>query len=130
VLKSLGLQNFRGFVDHLVEFTPFTLLIGQNNAGKTTIIEALRIIATAQSKASNAKFMMAPEEYSSHFTGAVFRFSLKRSISMKRISTITTALKNQRYSLPDSLTIAPSIYFLAQIALIDSVNTKRPEVKK
>jgi len=77
VLKSLRLQNFRGFTDHVVEFSPFTLLIGQNNAGKTTIIEALRIIAIAQSKMKSAKFTMAPDELGSYFTGPVFSFSLK-----------------------------------------------------
>ena len=77
MLKSLRLQNFRGFVDHTVEFTPFTLLIGQNNTGKTTIIEALRIIAAAQARVATANFGMAPEEYLTHFTGPVFRFSLK-----------------------------------------------------
>lgn len=77
MLKALRLQNFRGFADHVVEFTPFTLLIGQNNAGKTTIIEALRIIAAAESKIGSANFVMAPDEYRSHFSGPVFRFSLK-----------------------------------------------------
>jgi energy-coupling factor transporter ATP-binding protein EcfA2 len=77
VLKSLRLQNFRGFTDHVVEFAPFTLLIGQNNAGKTTIIEALRIIAVAQARMKSAKFIMASEEYSTYFSGPVFLFSLK-----------------------------------------------------
>lgn len=77
MLKSLRLQNFRGFADHVVEFTPFTLLIGQNNAGKTTIIEALRVIAVAQSKVATAKFLMSPNDFIEHFSGPVFRFSLK-----------------------------------------------------
>jgi len=77
MLKSLRLQNFRGFVDHTVEFTPFTLLIGQNNAGKTTIIEALRIVAAAQARVATANFAMAPGDFSESFTGPVFRFSLK-----------------------------------------------------
>ncbi len=34
MLKSLGLKNFRGFREHRVEFPPFSLLIGQNNAEK------------------------------------------------------------------------------------------------
>lgn len=77
MIKSLRLINFRGFVDHTVEFAPFTLLTGQNNAGKTTIIEALRVISVAQSKTKNARYENAPSEFDQFVTGAVFRFSLK-----------------------------------------------------
>jgi ABC-type multidrug transport system ATPase subunit len=76
MLKSLELRNFRGFKEHRVEFSSFSLLIGQNNAGKTTIIEALRIISLAQVKASSANFVMAPESIDSEVTGPVFRVSL------------------------------------------------------
>lgn len=41
-LKSLHLQNFRGFKDYTsIEFDDLTCLIGKNDAGKSTIIEAL-----------------------------------------------------------------------------------------
>ena len=53
MLHALRLQNFRGFKDHTVEFPQFCILMGQNNAGKTTIIEALRIVALAQAKAGD-----------------------------------------------------------------------------
>ncbi len=76
MIKKLRLVNFRGFVDHTVFFSPFTLLTGRNNAGKTTIIEALRIISVAQSKVATANFLMAPAEFDKHFTGPVFRFTL------------------------------------------------------
>jgi len=76
MIKSLKLTNFRGFKDHVVEFSPFSLLIGQNNAGKTTIIEALRILSVVQARVANANFMMAPGEFVDYFTGPVFRFGL------------------------------------------------------
>ena len=77
MIKTLRLINFRGFVDHVVEFAPFTLLTGRNNAGKTTIIEALRVVSAAQARVKSAKFEMAPQLYDRSFTGPVFRFSLK-----------------------------------------------------
>lgn len=77
MIKSLRLTNFRGFDDHVVEFAPFTLLTGRNNAGKTTIIEALRVISVALSRLRSAKFQMAPAEFDRYFAGPVFRFSLK-----------------------------------------------------
>lgn len=76
MIKSIALKNFRGFRDHSVDFTPFCLLIGQNNAGKTTIVEALRIASAALTKAMSAKFTMAPDSISSEVTGPVYRFSL------------------------------------------------------
>lgn len=76
MIKSVVLKNFRGFRDHTIDFTPFCLLIGQNNAGKTTIIEALRIASAALQKARTAKFEMAPESLEPDLTGPVYRFSL------------------------------------------------------
>ncbi len=76
VIRSLKLKNFRGFKEHTVEFSPFSLLIGQNNAGKTTLIEALRIISAAQAKAANAVFRMAPDDMTDVVTGPVYQFGL------------------------------------------------------
>lgn len=76
MIKSIVLKNFRGFREHTVDFTPFCLLIGQNNAGKTTIVEALRIISAALSKAPTANFAMAPESIGPDVTGPVYRFFL------------------------------------------------------
>lgn len=45
MLKSLRLENFRGFEDHSVGFSDRTLLVGANNAGKSTIVEALRLVS-------------------------------------------------------------------------------------
>src|SRR5690606_28198958 len=76
VIKSIALKNFRGFREHTVDFTPFCLLIGQNNAGKTTLVEALRIASAALKKAGSAQFTMAPDALGPEITGAVYRFSL------------------------------------------------------
>jgi predicted ATPase len=45
VLDSLRLRNFRGFDDHLVPLRELTIIVGENNAGKSTIVEALRLVA-------------------------------------------------------------------------------------
>ena len=76
VIKSVALKNFRGFRDHTVDFTPFCLLIGQNNAGKTTLVEALRIASAALKKASSAQFTMAPDSLGPDITGPLYRFAV------------------------------------------------------
>jgi predicted ATP-dependent endonuclease of OLD family len=45
VIAGLRLQNFRGFVDHRVPLKQTSVLVGANNAGRSTIVEALRLIA-------------------------------------------------------------------------------------
>jgi len=45
MLCELRLTNYRGFEDHIVPFRPVTIVVGRNNAGKSTIVEALRLIS-------------------------------------------------------------------------------------
>ncbi len=45
MLKELYLKNFKGFEEHVVPLRSRTVIVGKNNAGKSTIIEALRLIA-------------------------------------------------------------------------------------
>ena len=46
MIKELRLENFRGFDDHRIPFNPRTIVVvGKNNAGKSTIVEALRLVA-------------------------------------------------------------------------------------
>ena len=43
-LKKLILENFRGYTNRtVIDFDDFTALIGRNDAGKSTILEALSI---------------------------------------------------------------------------------------
>ena len=46
-LKELNLQNFRSFTNERVSFDPrLTVLVGENNGGKSNIIDAIRLIST------------------------------------------------------------------------------------
>lgn len=47
MLEKIRIRNFRGFEDHTVPLLPVTVLVGRNNAGKSTIVEALRLISMA-----------------------------------------------------------------------------------
>ena len=77
MLKSLTLENFRGFAEHRIEFGPETILIGQNNAGKTTVIEALRALSVCQTRIANASFSGCPGWLDNYCRGAGFRASLE-----------------------------------------------------
>lgn len=48
MIKELILQNFRGFKEYYTEFDPcFNVVIGNNGTGKTTIIDAVAIMASS-----------------------------------------------------------------------------------
>jgi AAA ATPase domain len=45
MLQELRLKNFRGFEEHAVPLHPTTLVVGRNNAGKSSLDEALRLLS-------------------------------------------------------------------------------------
>ena len=45
MLTKLCLKNFKCFDDHELSFRPTTVIVGRNNAGKSTIVEALRLVS-------------------------------------------------------------------------------------
>jgi AAA15 family ATPase/GTPase len=53
MLSALVLQNFRCFDQHRVELRPLTVIVGRNNAGKSTLIEALRLISLVTERFTN-----------------------------------------------------------------------------
>lgn len=48
MLKELFLENFRCFRSYSVEFDEFNVIVGKNNSGKSTIVDALRLISNIQ----------------------------------------------------------------------------------
>src|SRR5262245_42916508 len=45
ILKSIRLVNYKGFEDYQIRLRNTNVLVGANNAGKSTILGALRLIA-------------------------------------------------------------------------------------
>lgn len=41
-LIELSIHNFRAIIDQTIKIHDYTLLVGANNAGKSTIIDAIR----------------------------------------------------------------------------------------
>ncbi len=44
MITEIKLFNFRGFDSHTIPLRPVTIIVGKNNAGKSTVVEALRLI--------------------------------------------------------------------------------------
>lgn len=62
MLTKIRLTNFKGFADHELPILPLTLIVGRNNAGKSTIIEALRFIALATARYRTVTYIDPPDE--------------------------------------------------------------------
>lgn len=45
MLKQLRIRNFRGFRKHVLPLRRTTLVVGRNNAGKSSVVEALRLLS-------------------------------------------------------------------------------------
>ena len=45
MLQELRLKNFRCFEDYTINFNKFNIIVGKNNSGKSTIIDALKLIS-------------------------------------------------------------------------------------
>src|SRR5690349_18695749 len=50
MLAQLRLQNFRCFDDHVVPIRDCTVIVGNNNAGKSTLVDALRLVSIASAR--------------------------------------------------------------------------------
>jgi len=50
-LVSLHLENYRGFDSHTIPLQSLTIAVGCNNAGKSTFVEALRLISLCANRA-------------------------------------------------------------------------------
>jgi energy-coupling factor transporter ATP-binding protein EcfA2 len=62
MIAELHLQNFRGFEDHRIPFQPrTTIVVGKNNAGKSTIVEALRLISVIANRYQRLEFKAVPD---------------------------------------------------------------------
>lgn len=62
MLTKIKLRNFRGFVNHELPLENLTLIVGRNNAGKSTIIEALRLIALVTMRYQTVGYADPPED--------------------------------------------------------------------
>lgn len=61
MLTLLRLRNFRRFEEHELPLTGRTVIVGANNAGKSTIVEALRLISFVANRYRSLTFQGIPD---------------------------------------------------------------------
>jgi len=71
---KLSLKNVRGFAGHHeIDFKPLTILLGENSAGKTTIMSSLSAVLSAGFPTLEAVFNKAPFEMGGYDSIATYR---------------------------------------------------------
>ena len=63
MLTTLQLLNFRAFRDHEIPFGSTSVLVGRSNAGKSTVVDALRLISLVINRLGRLPFRQPPFEY-------------------------------------------------------------------
>lgn len=60
MLTRLTLQKYRGFENHTIKLKGVTIVVGRNNAGKSTLVEALRLISIVTERINGLPFQDPP----------------------------------------------------------------------
>jgi len=60
MITLIELENFRGFSKHRIPLREISVIVGRNNSGKSTIIEALRLVSIVVARARHATFVPPP----------------------------------------------------------------------
>lgn len=77
MIEKLELENYRCFSGHTISFKEKNVIVGENNAGKSTIIEALRLVSIIASRYKNINYHSAPEWLDLPFRAKGIKPSLK-----------------------------------------------------
>lgn len=61
MLESITLQNFRCFDEHNVHFSGLNVVVGANNAGKSTLVEAIRLLSLVVNRYRGLPYQRPPD---------------------------------------------------------------------
>lgn len=62
MIRKLTLKNYRCFENSEIDFRNISVIVGNNNAGKSTLIEALRIVGFASYKFKHTNYVPPPRD--------------------------------------------------------------------
>lgn len=78
MLEMIELENYRCFEKTKMTLRELTIIVGKNNAGKSSLIEALRMISIASKKCINANFSLPPATLSLPVSVKGFKLPVER----------------------------------------------------
>lgn len=77
MLRRIELHKYKCYKKHYIDFKDLSVIVGKNNAGKSTLIEALRLISIAVQKAKFARYKSPPNWTGLYMADKGFTPSLK-----------------------------------------------------
>ena len=117
MLKKLGLENFRNISEKVeISFSKITLLFGQNNVGKTSIVNALDVLGNFDSQfniplsTDVANYGSLDNLYSKHNKKKFFKLSYqieKLRKNQKKVIIMRLSLKTKIKIFLNQLNIYP-----------------------
>lgn len=60
MISELRFDNYKCFKDHNLPFRDMTIIVGENNVGKSTVVEALRLVSIICNRYTNLSFVDPP----------------------------------------------------------------------
>ncbi len=63
LLKKLQLENFKCYKKVIINFKEISIIVGENNAGKSCLIEALRLVSKAAQGSKKRVYVAPPKEF-------------------------------------------------------------------
>ncbi len=64
MIESINIKNFKCYENHTINFGKLAIVVGKNNAGKSTFVEVLRIVSTVLARNITASSLRnAPSEF-------------------------------------------------------------------
>ncbi|MBI1956742.1 MAG: DUF3696 domain-containing protein [Acidobacteria bacterium] len=104
VFTYLGLKNFRAFEKAAVNLAPITIFVGPNNAGKSSIVSALRLLAqTASSEDFRIPlFLNGPMGDFGTYRDLVYQNKRKRNIGIALGCTVSQRTQQRESQLREA----------------------------
>ena len=90
MLEKLKLKNFRCFEDYEIEFDKFNVIVGKNNTGKSTVIDAIKLISNVRRHAPYRKDLkLKPKDIPFSQTNLTYNYMDEDSIIYSKFSDNT-----------------------------------------
>ncbi len=78
LLKKLKLENFKCYQNTTINFKSTSIIVGENNAGKSCLIEALRIVSRAAHQFKSRTYIDVPSDFELQYYAKGFSIDVKK----------------------------------------------------
>lgn len=78
MIKRIHLENYRCYENNSIQFKDLSVVVGKNNAGKSSLIEALRMVALSVRKCTHTMYRELPKEFNRPIRERGFRLEVEK----------------------------------------------------